>query len=124
MAYVLGSLFFTSSAQPNTVYIGPSNFSSAPDNYQLAFACYDVLSGSGGVQIRTIIGNQTTQQFLPGMMPNMSSLVICMCIPLRVWLCEHRRCLHKCWGIVYWNCCSIYRYNSVVIWPASMIMSD
>ena len=66
MAYVLGSLFFTSSAQPNTVYIGPSNFSSAPDNYQLAFDCYDVLSGFGGVQIRAIIGNQTAQQFLPG----------------------------------------------------------
>jgi len=66
MAYVVGSLFFTSSAQRNTVYVGPSNFSSVPANYQLAFGCYNVLSESGDVEIRAIIGNQTSQQFLPG----------------------------------------------------------
>jgi len=66
MAYAMGSLLFTSSVQHNTVYIGPSNFSSAPANYQLAFGCYNVLSESGDVEIRAIIGNQTSQQFLPG----------------------------------------------------------
>ena len=66
MAYVMGSLLFASSVQHNTVYIGPSNFSSAPVNYQLAFGCYNVLSESGDVEIRAIIGNETSQQFLPG----------------------------------------------------------
>ena len=66
MTYVVGSLFFTSSAQANTVYIGPSNFSSAPANYQLAFGCYNVYSGSSNAEIRAITSNQTSQQFLPG----------------------------------------------------------
>jgi len=66
MAYVVGSLFFTSSAQHNAVYVGPSDFSSVPANYQPAFGCYSVLSDSGDVEIRTIIGNQASQQFLPG----------------------------------------------------------
>ncbi|XP_065906520.1 proto-oncogene tyrosine-protein kinase ROS-like isoform X3 [Dysidea avara] len=65
MTYVVGSLFFTSSAQANTVYIGPSNFSSAPANYQLAFGCYNVYSGSSNAEIRAITSNQTSQQFLP-----------------------------------------------------------
>ena len=66
MTYVVGSLFFTSSAQANTVCIGPSDFSSAPANHQLAFGCYNVFSGSRDVEIRAIIGNETSQQFLPG----------------------------------------------------------
>ena len=66
MAYVAGSVMYTSSALPNTVFISPSNFSSSPPGYQLAMGCYNNISTGSNITIRSIIANQTSQQFLPG----------------------------------------------------------
>lgn len=66
MAYVAGSVMYTSSALPNAVFISPSNLSSSPPGHQLAMGCYNISTGSGNVTIQSIIANQTSQQFLPG----------------------------------------------------------
>jgi len=66
MAYVAGSVMYASSALPNRVFISPSNFSSSPPGYQLAIGCYNISSDLSNVNIQSIIANQTSQQFLPG----------------------------------------------------------
>ena len=69
MTYVAGLLLYTSSAVANTIFVSPSNFSSfAAVDYQLAVGCYNISTDSADVNInvRTIIANQTSQQFLPG----------------------------------------------------------
>ena len=67
MTYVAGLLLYTSSALPNTIFIAPSNFSSfLSADYQLAVGSYSILANAGDVNIRSIIANQTSQQFLPG----------------------------------------------------------
>ena len=67
MTYVAGLLFHTSSASPNTIFIAPSNFSSfSSSDYQLAVGYYSISADAGDINIRSIIANQTSQQFLPG----------------------------------------------------------
>lgn len=68
MAYVAGTLLFTSSTLPNVIFISASNFSSSPAKYQLAIGRYDniVTGSSDNINIQSIIANQTSQQYLPG----------------------------------------------------------
>ena len=67
MAYVAGILLHTSSTLPNMIFVTASNFSSFPSpDYQLAVGQYNISTGSGDVSIRSIIANQTSQQYLPG----------------------------------------------------------
>ena len=67
MAYVAGTLVHTSSASPSIIFVVPSNFSIYPSaDYQLAVGRFNVSADPGDINIRSIIANQTSQQFLPG----------------------------------------------------------
>ena len=67
MTYAAGLLLCTSSVLPNTIFVAPSSFSSfSSADYQLAVGSYSISTDDGDVNIRSIIANQTSQQFLPG----------------------------------------------------------
>ena len=79
MTYIAGLLFYTSSASPNTIFIAPSNFSSfSSSDYQLAVGYYNISADAGDINIRSIIANQTSQQFLPGDQSSCNVAILCV----------------------------------------------